>query len=128
MLLIVIFVLLLVISYVLCKKDVGGNFSCYTFVISLGVVIICGCLLIPVQAKKQENYEKTVMERDMLEYRIKNYDDNLTGNELLYSDILSYNQKVYVNKKWSQNLWVNWFWNEKIAELDYIDIDKENAE
>lgn len=90
--------------------------------------LICVLLIMRAQIPKQAHYEKAVMQRDMLEYRLEHRESEQIGNELLYSDVLEFNQDLYSVKKWSKNPWVNWFWNNKIAELDYIDIDKENTE
>lgn len=68
-------------------------------------------------------YEDMSAERQMLEYRIEHC-ENTIGNELLYSDVFEFNEKLRHSKKWRNCPWTNWFYNRKIAEMDYIDIMK----
>ena len=78
------------------------------------------------QIPAQKNYEKFLIEKEMLEYRLEN--DNLgTGNELLYHDIVEFNQELKDVKYYANNLWTNWFVNGYIAEIDYIDITKKDS-
>lgn len=124
----VICVLLIVLGFVLIDKFYSEFFGSIIFVVGIGGTIICALLIVFTQLPKQANYEKSVMHREMLEYRIEHQEDNQIGNELLYSEILEFNQKVYSAKKWSQNPWVNWFVNDKIAELDYIEYSEQGGE
>lgn len=80
---------------------------CLSFIFS-GVAI---CRVVNVQITKQSEYEKALMRRDMLEYRLEHKEELYTGNELLYSDILEFNRQLYSVKKWSANPWTSWFWN-----------------
>jgi len=71
------------------------------------------------------NYEDAVYEKQVLEYRLDNLNTtgNQVGNELLYNDIIEFNKKLRHEKRYVNNPWVNWFVNEKIAGLDYIEIE-----
>lgn len=82
------------------------------------LVIIC-CTQIP----KNLHYEKALYEREMLVYRLENQDENIVGNELLYREITDFNNDLRSEKKLADNLWVNWFINEKIATIDYIEVE-----
>lgn len=67
------------------------------------------------------NYQDALAERQMLEYRIEHC-ENLVGNELLYADIVYFNEELRHTKRFINSPWTNWFYNKKIAEMDYIDI------
>lgn len=129
MLLTIIFVLLMILGFFLAGKFYS-EFWAYVCVAGFIGTFFCVIIIMRVQIPKQVSYERAVMQRDTLEYRLEHRENEQTGNEMLYSDILEFNQDLYSVKKWSKNPWVSWFWNEKIAELDYIDfgIDKENTE
>lgn len=68
-------------------------------------------------------YDKKLAERQMLEYRIEHY-ENTVGNELLYSDILKFNNDLRDTKRFANSPWLSWFNNWKIAELDYISVEE----
>lgn len=121
MLITLFFVLLIILGVVLINKCYDDFLGSIAFGAGIIGIILCLLIIAVVQIPKQAKYEKAVMRREMLEYRLEHKEDEQSGNELLYSDILQFNQNLYSAKKWSKNLWVNWFWNEKIAELDYID-------
>ena len=94
-----------------------------TFVGGLLAAIIIGCL-IGNTAYKDLDYQNTVHEKEMLEYRIEHMEENITGNEMLYSDIVDFNNDLRSTKKWANNPWTNWFNNEYVASLDYIELAK----
>ena len=61
----------------------------------------------------------------MLEYRLEN--DGLgIGNELLYNDIVEFNKELKDAKYYANNLWTNWFVNNEIAKIDYIEVKGNN--
>lgn len=124
----IICVLLIVLGFILIDKFHSENLGAIIFVAGICGTLMCALLILSAQLPKQANYEKSVMHREMLEYRIEHQEDNQIGNELLYSEILEFNQKVYSVKRWSQNPWVNWFVNDKIAELDYIEYSEQGGE
>lgn len=69
------------------------------------------------------NYQNFLYEKEMLEYRIERMDENITGNEMLYNDIVDFNNTLRNTKKWANNPWTNWFCNKYIAEMDYIELE-----
>ena len=70
----------------------------------------------------ENNYQKTMYQKEVLEYRLQNQDENIVGNELLYNDIVEFNNNLRDVKKWSANPWTSWFNNAKIATINYIEI------
>ena len=69
------------------------------------------------------NYQNAVHEKEMLEYRIEHMEENITGNEMLYNDIVEFNNELRNTKKWANNPWTNWFNNQDIAAMDFIELD-----
>lgn len=67
-------------------------------------------------------YQNMIHTRDMLEYRIEHMEENITGNEMLYNDIVEFNNVLRAEKKWANNPWTNWFNNQDIASIDYIEL------
>lgn len=66
------------------------------------------------------DYQNKLEEKELLEYRI-NQQNDIVGNELLYSQIVEFNNDLRYTKKWAKNPWTNWFFNQKIADnIDYI--------
>jgi hypothetical protein len=67
-------------------------------------------------------YQNMLHTREMLEYRIEHMEENITGNEMLYNDIVEFNNVLRAEKKWANNPWTNWFNNQDIASIDYIEL------
>ena len=96
------------------------SFAC-TLLGAFGAVFVVVFLLINFTTYNLD-YEKKLYEREVLEYRLENADNNLTGNELLYNDIVDFNNTLRATKKYADNIWVNWLNNQKIASIDYIEL------
>ena len=67
------------------------------------------------------DYQNALAEKQMIEYRIE-MGEELVGNELLYTQVVEFNNELRHIKKWAKSPWTNWFYNQKIAEIDYIEI------
>jgi hypothetical protein len=50
------------------------------------------------------------------------------GIGLLYSDIVEFNNELRSDKTYSDNIWINWFFNDKVATIDYIEIQEISEE
>ena len=68
-------------------------------------------------------YQNMLHTKEMLEYRIEHMEENITGNEMLYNDIVEFNNVLRAEKKWALNPWTNWFNNKDIASIDFIELD-----
>lgn len=108
--------------------DIRYNFDFVEFVSIILICIFSIALAVEIpiilaeQIPAQKNYEKFLIEKEMLEYRLEN--DNLgIGNELLYHDIVEFNQELKDVKYYANNPWTNWFVNGYIAEIDYIELE-----
>lgn len=97
---------------------------------SIGFIAGGICLLLCIMAtlftivNYDISYQNKLYEKEMLEYRIEQIDEDITGNEMLYNDIVEFNNDLRHTKKWANNLWTNWFYNQKIASIDYVELDK----
>ena len=88
------------------------------------VLVVCLICTMCAQIKPEMTYNSLVMERDLLVYRLENDDDLvLTERTELYEDVKYFNDKLLNNKTWYDNPWWNWFYNQKIHEIEYIDIN-----
>lgn len=129
----IITILLVVISIVLIVVGIRlyQNYNADDLGIALifiggfigGLCLLVGLtIILTVQIPTQTDYENMMYEGEVLQIRLDNIDNNTVGNELLYQDIISFNQTIHRHIKWSNNLWVNWFWNQKIKDIPMIDI------
>lgn len=98
-----------------------------TILVLIGIFaeIICTTGIIGNRISYDIDYQNALYEREVLEYRLDHKEDDFPGNEMLYSDIVNFNNKLRSQKKWANNPWTNWFNNEKIAALDYIELSGE---
>ena len=87
----------------------------------LGSVICAGCI-IGNASTCDIAYQNALHERDVLEYRLEHMEENITGNEMLYNDIVEFNNNLRSTKRWADSLWSNWFYNQDIAAMDFIEI------
>ena len=106
-------------------KDVLQNIGIMLTLIGIFAEIICIAGIIINRIDYDIDYQNVLYEREVLEYRLDHREDNFPGNEMLYDDIVNFNNKLRSQKKWANNPWTNWFNNEKIAALDYIELDGE---
>ena len=88
------------------------------------VLMVCSVLAIITAATKDKVYQDMLYQRKVLEYRLSHEEENTIGNELLYSDIVEFNNELRSDKTYSDNIWINWFFNDKVATIDYIEIQE----
>ena len=86
-------------------------------IISCPVVSIVGVLV-----QHDVDYQNKLYEREVLEYRIEHIEDDFTGNELIYKDVVTFNNELRETKKWARSPFTNWFYNQDIASLDYVEL------
>lgn len=85
----------------------------FAFLISSIIVSI-------VQIRKDLDFKNAQYEKQVLEYRLEHLEDNFVGGEMLYSEIIDFNNDLRSCKKYSGNVWIGLFYNDKVATLDYI--------
>jgi len=88
----------------------------YLFAIfSLIAILSCYTLILIVQIPRSVNYEITQYERTQL---IAEYEK---GNEYAYDSIIEFDKQLLSIKKWANNPFTSWFYNQRIAnEVDFI--------
>ena len=99
--------------------------SMFMMIVGGLATFICVIALFSAQVNKDIDYQNALYEKEMLEYRIDHADEDIVGNELLYNDIVEFNNGLRTTKKYANSYWTNWLFNEDIATIDYIELDKE---
>ena len=97
-------------------------------VLSIAFIIFIVTFLIINTSTHDVEYQNMLHKREMLEYRIEHMEENITGNEMLYNDIVEFNNELRNTKKWANSLWTNWFNNQYIAAIDYIELEYLNGD
>lgn len=101
--------------------DIG--ITCTVAGLFLGVIL--GTFALGNAISYDLDYQNALHEREVIEYRLDHMSENITGNEMLYNDIVEFNNMLRSQKKWANNPWTSWFHNKKIAALDYIELGGE---
>ena len=110
-------------------SDIVDDIICCITALSgvFGGVAICVCLLLILSSHFDVDYNihKSQLERDsiikQLEYIDAEY-ENVSKVEIIQK-VYEWNQKVYSEKRGSENLWINWFYSKKYADsLEYIEL------
>lgn len=86
-------------------------------------VIIGGLCVADTQISKEVTYQNELYKKEMLEYRIDNMEEDVVGNEMLYNDIVEFNNDLRKTKKWANNPFTNWFYVKDVATIDYVELD-----
>lgn len=140
MLLIIIFVALLALGitlYMLYARSPRFSFWDHDAWLYIGITgtllgaigtLVCSFACLDVQVNKDIEYQEALYEREVLVFRLEHREENVIGNEKLYSDVVEFNNDLRVTKKWADNPWVGCFHNDLIAELDYIEIEEVSAD
>ncbi len=128
MLVYVIAVIVIAIGAILLKidgLDLGWKTCLGAILACLGaaVVVVASIYVVQTHFMKEATYRNTMYQKSVLEYRLENQTENLVGNELLYNDIVEFNNNLRTCKELSKNPFTNWFYNSKVAKIDYINID-----
>lgn len=134
MIITLIFIGMIIIGIILCIISKNRKLNWTTrdnlsfiggMIIILGIIacLFAGVFIVSKAISYDLNYQNVLHEKEMLEYRIEHMEENITGNEMLYNDIVEFNNELRSQKKWANNPWTNWFNNKDIASLDYIELD-----
>ena len=111
-------------------SDIVDDIVCFITALSgvFGGVTIFICLLLILSSHFDVDYDihKAQLERDsiikQLEYIDAEY-ENVSKVEII-QNVYEWNQKVYSEKRGSENLWINWFYSKKYADsLEYIEFN-----
>lgn len=117
----------IIIGAIICFVIANKTYSDLACVIGLKLAVIAfvaslfvGIGIIDAQANRDVDYQNKLYEREVLEYRIEHVEENIAVNETLYNDIVEFNNELRIVKKWANNPWTNWFYNQDVASIDYI--------
>lgn len=122
---IISFIATIVCWYIVNKDYSSENFYATTILLTIFTiffVVFVGACIAETEINEDIKYESALYEKEVIEYRIDNMSDNMVGNEMLYNDVVEFNNELRRIKKWANNPWVNLFYNQKIASIDYIEI------
>ena len=122
------------VGYLILNKtyfsDIVDDIVCFITALSgtLGSITILICLTVILCSHIDVDYDihNAQLERDsiikQLEYIDAEY-ENVSKVEIIQK-VYEWNQKVYGEKRGSENLWINWFYSKKYADsLEYIEFD-----
>ena len=100
-------------------------------VLAGAVIIVCGimCLIINSEVATEMEYQNMLLERTSIEYRLKQAEteNSFLTNGGIYYDAVQFNNDLRAYKTYTHNFWVGWFWMDKPAELEYIELDLEGS-
>lgn len=129
----IVFIILLVIGIILCKKGEMFSFS-KEIGFGLGIIgaigiIVCALLVFLIQIAG--NYDKRIKLEEQYNaiQRIMN-DDNFRNGDVrvknqVYNDIAEYNADVRTNKHYRDNIWTNWYICRCYDDFDVIELEVE---
>ena len=125
----IISVIFTIVCWYILKTRYSFNVyeECYIYTVFLTIFtvffsVFVGANILHVKINEDRDYQSALYEKEVIEYRIDNMSDNIIGNEMLYNDVVEFNNELRRIKKWANNPWANWFYNQKIASIDYIEI------
>lgn len=125
----IISVIFTIVCWYIFKTRYSSNacedFYIYTVILTIFTTfffMFVGADILRVKINEDIDYQSALYEKEVIEYRIDNMSDNVVGNEMLYNDVVEFNNELRRIKKWANNPWVNLFYNQKIASIDYIEI------
>lgn len=130
MILTILFLVLLIISIViLWLNEAFWDFDFVMIIegilgiLSFIAIVVILVLILTVQTHKDLDYEQFQYERTQL---IEQYEQE---NQYAYDSIIEFDKQLLSIKKWANNPFTNWFYNQRIAnEVDFIlyeDVDFE---
>ena len=112
----------------------GTNWFCAGLLCTIigGVVIVvCGiiCLCINADINADLEYQNMLLERKSIEYRLERAEseDSFMTNGGVYYDAVQFNSDLRAYKIYTHNFWVGWFWTDKPAGLEYIELNLEGS-
>ena len=105
-----------------CFDDWYGLIGLLLTVLAIFALVISSVIAMAIQIPKEKDYQQAVYERQVIEYRLENKDNNIVGNELLYKDIVEFNNNLRQHKRDADSFWIGIFHNDKIATIEYIEI------
>ena len=106
--------------------DIVGFITTLSGILGSITIFICLTFILCSHIDVDYDIHNAQLERDsiikQLEYIDAEY-ENVSKVEIIQK-VYEWNQKVYREKRGSENLWINWFYSKKYADsLEYIEFD-----
>lgn len=99
-------------------------FGLYLSAFSIAILLSCGAMILDMNVDKYTDYQDMLDKRELIEYRLKNEDRDFVGDGKLYNDIVEFNDDIRKVKEGVNSPWTNWFYNDDIATIDYIEVEE----
>jgi len=104
--------------------DIDSNNCCFGILCALfGFLVTTICIVVIIGSSSHWSIEKNIgniqIEREALVYRLETQEE--IGNELLYADIVEFNNKVFEFNCNHNNPWISWFCPEEYTYIEPID-------
>lgn len=99
-------------------------FGLYLSAFSIVIFLFCGVIIFDMNAGKDIDYQNMLEERELIEYRIEDKGRNFVSDGKLYNDIVEFNDDIRKVKEGVNSPWTNWFYNDDIATIDYIEVEE----
>lgn len=100
-------------------------------IVSGAAILVCGimCLCINADINVDLEYQNMLLERKSIEHRLEQAEseNSFMTNGGVYYDAVRFNNDLRAYKTYTHNFWVGWFWADKPAELDYIELNLEGS-
>lgn len=101
-----------------------SSFGLFLLVFGIVILLSCGGMILDMNIGKDIDYQNMLEKRELIEYRIEDKDRNFVSDGKLYNDIVEFNNSLRKVKKGANSSWTNWFYNDDIATIDYIEVEK----
>lgn len=101
-----------------------SSFGLFLFAFGIIVLLFCCAMILGMNVGKDIDYQNMLEKRELIEYRIEDKGRNLVSDGKLYNDIVEFNNNLRKVKKGANSSWTNWFYNDDIATIDYIEVER----
>lgn len=118
-------IILFVIDDKFAITSYGSLSSLGLFLSAFGLSILfsCGAMILFMNIDKDIDYQNKLDERELIEYRIEDKGRDFVSDGKLYNDIVEFNNSLRKVKEGANSPWTNWFYNDDIATIDYIELE-----
>ena len=111
-------------KFVITSYGSLSSFGLFLFAFGIIVLLSCGAMILDMNIDKDIDYQNMLEKRELIEYRLENKDRNFVSDGKLYNDIVEFNDGIRKVKEGANSPWTNWFYNDDIATIDYIEVEE----
>lgn len=105
-------------------RDLPSMFGLYLSAFSIVILLFCCAMILGMNVAKDIDYQNMLEKRELIEYRIEDKGRNFVSDGKLYNDIVKFNNSLRKVKEGANSSWTNWFYNDDIATIDYIEMEE----